>query len=77
MGHKNMSFIGSSGVVISFQKIIIIGGIIFTMYFYGKFIIYIYNYLHSKIWPKKDPSQAINVRAKFLINSFKNTYYTF
>jgi hypothetical protein len=76
MGYKGMSFIASSDVPVSFQKIIVIGGTVFTIYCYGKLIISVYNYLHSKLLPKKNPSQAIHVSARFLTDSFKNTNYT-
>jgi hypothetical protein len=71
MGHKGMSFVASSDVPVSFQQIIIIGGTIFTIYCYGKLIISIYNYLHLKLLPKKDPSQVIHLSARFLTDSFK------
>jgi len=71
MDYKGMSFVGSSDVPVSFQQIIIIGGTIFTIYCYGKLVIWVYNYLHSKLLPKKDPSQAIQVSARFLTDSFK------
>ena len=72
-GYKGLSFVPYSTHSVSFQKIVIIGGTIFTIYCYGKTIIAVYKYINSKAkaWSKKNQSQAIYLRAQFLTNSLK------
>jgi hypothetical protein len=84
MGYRGMSFVTGSGPVsfegidqiiecIPYESVIIIGGIVFTVYGYIKIIISIYRYLDAKFSPKFDHSLVINKSALFLINSINNT----
>lgn len=80
MGYKGMSFVTGAGTPmdisfddifrnIPYQSILIIGGTVFTVYSYGKFIIAIYRYVNKKFSPKIDHSRVIFDSARFLINS--------
>lgn len=84
MGYRGMSFVTSSGnfsfegvqqIVqnIPYERIIIIGGTVFTVYGYMKLVITIYRYLKSKYYPKIDNSKLIKNSALFLIDSMNKT----
>ena len=76
MGYKGMSFVTSYNAPFSYQYFVIIGGTIFTMYCYGKILISVYNYVHSKLLSKSNKAETIHTSARYLTNSFKIKKYT-
>ena len=58
---------------IPYKRIFIIGGTVFTIYGYIKFIVTVYNYLKSKFYTRINNSSSIHNSALFLIESLKKT----
>lgn len=61
----------------SFQKIILVGGSIFTVYAYGKFVISTYHYGQKLISKRRKikASKLVIKQASFVVNSFTETPY--
>ena len=81
-GYRGISFVSSYSswedveqIVhnIPYKRIFIIGGTVFTIYGYIKFIVTVYNYLKSKFYTRINNSSSIHNSALFLIESLKKT----
>jgi hypothetical protein len=82
MGYKGMGFVTNSPIEIPFdailknipyEEIFVIGTTIVTVYTSGKFIFAVYRYINKKFSKKINHSVRIQISARFLINSFKET----
>ena len=76
LGYKGMSFVTPAPLDISFETILIIGGIVITIYSYGKIIIAISRYIKKKCSPKMDHSLIIYSSARFLVDSLNESEYS-
>lgn len=68
LGFKGMSFVPSGHMYISFKGIMIVGGMVFTIYTYGKFILAVSCDITKKLSPKMDYSTLIYNSARFIID---------